>query len=138
MTSGIERRSDGDDTFVGLDVSVKETAVCVVDEAGTLICEQKVPSEPGDIVTPLTSVGVHYGRIGIEAGPLSQWFVNGLAKAGLPIICVETRHLKSLLKAQQVCASSESTHQSCPVTVPPIAIALRATGATLSKCGRVE
>jgi transposase len=88
--------------FVGLDVPVKETAVCVVDEAGTVICEQKVPSEPDDIVTLLTSVGVDYGRIGIEAGPLSLWLVNGLAEAGLPVICVETRHMKSLLKAQQV------------------------------------
>jgi transposase len=87
--------------FVGLDVSVKETAVCVVDEAGKVVCEQKVPSEPDDIVTLLTSVGVDYGRVGIEAGPLSQWLVNGMAEAGLPVICVETRHMKSLLKAQQ-------------------------------------
>jgi transposase len=88
--------------FVGLDVSVKETAVCVVDEAGKVRCEQKVPSEPDDIVTLLTSIGVDYGRVGIEAGPLSQWLVNGMAEAGLPVICVETRHMKSLLKAQQV------------------------------------
>jgi transposase len=87
--------------FVGLDVSAKETAVCVVDEAGKVVCEQKVPSEPDDIVTLLTSVGVDYGRVGIEAGPLSQWLVNGMAEAGLPVICVETRHMKSLLKAQQ-------------------------------------
>jgi transposase len=88
--------------FVGLDVSVKETAVCVVDEAGKVLCEQKLPSEPGDIVTLLTSIGVDYGRVGIEAGPLSQWLVNGMAEAGLPVICVETRHMKSLLKAQQI------------------------------------
>jgi transposase len=88
--------------FVGLDVSVKETAVCVVDEAGKVVCEQKVLSEPDDIVTLLTSIGVDYGRVGIEAGPLSQWLVNGMAEAGLPVICVETRHMKSLLKAQQV------------------------------------
>jgi transposase len=88
--------------FVGLDVSVKETAVCVVDEAGRVVCEQKVASEPDDIVTLLTSIGVDYGRVGIEAGPLSQWLVNGMAEAGLPVICVETRHMKSLLKAQQV------------------------------------
>ncbi|ODT65310.1 MAG: IS110 family transposase [Pelagibacterium sp. SCN 63-23] len=88
--------------FVGLDVSVKETAVCVVDEAGEVVCEQKVPSEPDDIVTLLTSIGVDYGRVGIEAGPLSQWLVNGMAEAGLPVICVETRHMKSLLKAQQI------------------------------------
>ena len=41
-------------------------------------------------------------RIGIEAGPFSQWLVNGLAEAGLPVICVETRHMNALLKAQQV------------------------------------
>jgi len=75
---------------VGLDVSVKETAVCVVDEAGKVICEQKVPSEPGDIISLLTSIGVDYGCVGIEAGPLSQWLVNGVAEAGLPVICVET------------------------------------------------
>jgi len=52
--------------FVGLDVSVKETAVCVVDEAGKVVLEQKVASEPDDIVTLLTSIGVDYGRVGIE------------------------------------------------------------------------
>ena len=51
--------------FVGLDVSVLETAVCVVDEAGKVICERKVPSEPDDIVTLLTSIGEDYGRVGI-------------------------------------------------------------------------
>jgi transposase len=40
--------------------------------------------------------------IGIEAGPLSQWLVNGLTEADLPVVCVETRHMKALLKAQQV------------------------------------
>jgi len=95
--------------FVGLDVSVEETAVCVADEAGKVICEQKVPSEPDDIISLLTSIGrVDYGRIGIEAGPLSQWLVNGIAEAGLPVVCVETRHMKSLLKAQQMPASSHA------------------------------
>ena len=88
--------------FVGLDVSVKETAVCVVDQAGKVVIEQKVASEPEDIIMLLTSIGVDYGRIGIEAGPLSQWLVNGLAEAGLPVVCVETRHMKSLLQAQKV------------------------------------
>ena len=88
--------------FVGVDVSVQETAVCVVDEVGKVICEQKVPSEPDEIITLLTSIGVDYGRVGIEAGPLSPWLVNGMVEAGLPVICVETRHMKSLLKAQQI------------------------------------
>src|ERR1051325_8507282 len=75
--------------FVGLDVSVKETSVCVVDDTGKVILEQKVPTEPADIITLLSSLGVSYGRIGIEAGPLSQWLVNGLTVAELPVICVD-------------------------------------------------
>ena len=88
--------------FVGLDVSVKETSVCVVDDAGKVILEQKVPTEPADIIALLTSLGVSYGRIGIEAGPLSQWLVNALTAAELPVICVETRHMKALLTARQI------------------------------------
>ena len=60
--------------FVGLDVSVKETSVCVVDAAGRVILEQKVPTEPADIITLLRSLGVSFCRIGIEAGPpCSGW-----------------------------------------------------------------
>ena len=47
-------------------------------------------------------IGEDYGRVGIEAGPLSQWLVNGLMAAGLPVVCVETRHMMALLKAQQI------------------------------------
>jgi transposase len=88
--------------FVGLDVSLKETSVCVVDDAGKVVCERKVPTEPDDIIVLLTSIGGEYIRVGIEAGPLSQWLVNGLAEAGLPVVCVETRHMKALLVAQQI------------------------------------
>src|ERR1700730_18040074 len=51
--------------FVGLDVSVKETAVCIVDDTGKLMCEQQVPTEPDDIVTQLIPVGDDYGRVGV-------------------------------------------------------------------------
>src|SRR5215211_1389712 len=88
--------------FVGLDVSVEETSVCVVDDVGKVLCERKVRTEPEDIAVLLTSIGGDYVRIGIEAGPLSQWLVNGLAEADLPVVCVETRHMKALLKAQQI------------------------------------
>src|SRR6266849_3321185 len=95
-------RSDEMAHFVGLDVSVKETSVCVVDDVGKVILEQKVPTEPEDIIALLSSLGETYGRIGIEAGPLSQWLVNALTAAELPVICVETRHMKALLTAQQI------------------------------------
>ena len=88
--------------FVGLDVSVKETSVCVVDDAGKVIWEQKVPTEPADIIALLNSLGVTFGRIGIEAGPLSQWLVHALTAVELPVVCVETRHMKALLTAQQI------------------------------------
>ncbi|WP_334186219.1 IS110 family transposase [Novosphingobium sp.] len=90
--------------FAGLDVSVKETSVCVVSDAGTVLCERKIKieSEPGAIAALLGSVVGDYARIGIEAGPLSQWLVGALIEAGLPMVCVETRHMKALLKAQQI------------------------------------
>ena len=88
--------------FVGLDVSVKETSVCVVDDTGKVVWEQKVPTEPAAIIALLSSLGATFGRIGIEAGPLSQWLVNALTAVELPVSCVETRHMKALLTAQQI------------------------------------
>ena len=88
--------------FVSLDVSVKEASVCVVDDAGKVVCERKMPTEPDDIAVLLTSVHGDYARVGIKAGPLSQRLVNGLSEAGLPVICVETRHMKALLQAHQI------------------------------------
>jgi transposase len=87
--------------FAGLDVSVRETAVYVVDDAGKVLAERKVASEPDDIIALLRSIAGEYGRIWLEAGPLSQWLVNGLAEAGLPVVCVETRHMKELLKRRR-------------------------------------
>ena len=89
-------------------MSVKETSVCVVDDAGKVILEQRVPTDPAAIIAILTSLGVTYGRIGIEAGPLSQWLVNALTLANLPVICVETRHMKALLTAQQISKTDRS------------------------------
>jgi transposase len=86
--------------FAGLDVSVKETSVCIVDETGKIVREVKVTSEPEALLAVLTSRVYQLKRIGLEAGPLSQWLFNGLAEAGLPVICVETRHMRAALKAQ--------------------------------------
>src|ERR1700739_2181111 len=88
--------------FVGLDVSVKETSVVVVDDTVKVTWEQKVATEPAAIIALLSSLGATFGRIGIEAGPLSQWLVNALTAVALPVFCVETRHMKSLLTAQQI------------------------------------
>ncbi len=88
------------DYFAGMDVSVKETSVCIVDDTGKIAREVKVASEPGALLAVLTNPAYRFKRIGLEAGPLSQWLFSGIAEAGLPVICVETRHMRAVLKAQ--------------------------------------
>jgi transposase len=88
------------DHFAGLDVSVKDTSVCIVDDTGNIVREVKVASEPEALLTVLTSPAYHFKRIGLEAGPLSQWLFGILSEKDLPVICVETRHMRAVLKAQ--------------------------------------
>ena len=86
--------------FAGLDVSVKETSVCIVDDAGKIVREARAASEPQALLQVLTNTIYRFKRVGLEAGPLSQWLYSVLAEAGLPVICVETRHMRTMLKAQ--------------------------------------
>jgi transposase len=85
------------DHFAGLDVSVKETSICIVDDTGRIVREVKTASEPEALLQVLTNPAYHFKRIGLEAGPLSQWLFSALAEAGLPVICVETRHMRAVL-----------------------------------------
>jgi transposase len=86
--------------FAGLDVSVKETSVCIVDDAGKIVREVRVASEPDALLQVLATNIYRFKRLGLEAGTLSQWLYSVLAEAGLPVICVETRHMRAVLKAQ--------------------------------------
>lgn len=86
--------------YAGLDVSVEETSVCILDETGKICREVKVTSHPEDLLRILQDPTWHLDRIGLEAGQLSQWLFDGLADAGLPVVCIETRHAKAFLKAQ--------------------------------------
>jgi transposase len=88
------------DHFAGLDVSVKETSVCIVDDVGKVVREVKVTSEPEALLSVLKNPAYHFKRIGLEAGSLSQWLFSALAEAELPAVCVETRHMQAVLKAQ--------------------------------------
>ncbi len=83
--------------YAGLDIALKETAVCIVDETGQICRELKVPSHPQDLARVLKDPALRLERIGLEAGPLSQWLFEGLARAGLLVICIETRHTKAFL-----------------------------------------
>lgn len=80
--------------FVGLDVSLDETAICIVDETGKILKEGKAGTEPEAIVTWLAANDVPIERLGLEAGPLSPWLFEGLQNAGLPAVCIETRRMK--------------------------------------------
>src|SRR5579863_7960623 len=88
------------DHFAGLDVSVKETSICIVDDTGKIVREVKVASEPDALLSVLKNLAYRFKRIGLEAGPLSQWLFSALAEADLPVVCVETRHMQGVLRAQ--------------------------------------
>jgi len=88
--------------YVGIDVSLKESSICVVDEKGKIVREAKVLSEPDALVQFFSELGLPLTQIGLEAGPLSQWLHAGMIKAGLPVVLLETRHVKAALSAMIV------------------------------------
>ena len=85
--------------FAGLDVSLEETAICVIDEAGTMVREARVPSEPEALVAFFQGLGLVMERVGLEACSLSAWLHEGLGAAGLPAVCIETRRAKAAMGA---------------------------------------
>jgi transposase len=88
--------------FAGIDVSLEQSSVCIVDTTGRIIREVKVASEPEALVTLFCNTDLVFTRIGLEAGPLSQWLHAALVAAGLPAILIETRHVKAALSAMTV------------------------------------
>jgi transposase len=88
--------------YAGLDVSLEATSVCVVDGTGRVVREAKVPSEPEALVAWFAGQDCAMVRIGLEAGPLSQWLFAGMAEAGLPVELLETRHVRAALKTMTI------------------------------------
>jgi len=86
--------------YVGLDVSLKLTAICVVDQTGKIVREGTVASNPEAIAAFVKSHAPHVVRIGLETGATSTWLWTELKKMGLPIICIDARHAKAALKMQ--------------------------------------
>jgi transposase len=84
--------------YAGLDVSLEETAICVVDETGKMIKEARAASEPEALITALRELGLPLERIGLEACSLTAWLHDGLRDAGLPAICIETRQANAAMK----------------------------------------
>jgi transposase len=88
--------------YAGIDVSLERSSVCVVDATGRIIREAKVASEPEALVGLFRQLGLSLTRIGLEAGPLSQWLHAGLTEAGFEAVLLETRQVKAALSAMIV------------------------------------
>jgi transposase len=88
--------------YAGIDVSLEYSSVCVVDASGKIIREGKVASEPDALISWLRSLGYELSRIGLEAGPLSQWLFAAMRKAGLAVELLETRHVRKAFEAMPV------------------------------------
>src|SRR5712692_7953351 len=90
------------DHYAGIDVSLECSSVCVVDANGKIVREGKVASEPEALIAWFGWFGASLGRIGLEAGPLSQWLYAALRDAGLAVELLETRHVRDAFKAMPV------------------------------------
>jgi transposase len=90
------------DYYAGIDVSLECSSVCVVNASGRIIREARVASEPEALIGWFGSLGVGLGRIGLEAGPLSQWLYAAMKQAGLAVELLETRHVSDAFKAMPV------------------------------------
>lgn len=99
---GIAVRRTAMEHYAGIDVSLELSSVCVVDAKGKIVKETKVASDPDALALFFKGLGFEVARIGIEAGPLSQWLHAGLTKAGFETVLLETRHVKAALSAMTV------------------------------------
>jgi transposase len=88
--------------YVGIDVSLEASSVCVVDGNGKIVREGKIVSEPDALIAWLGGVKLELTRIGLEAGPLSQWLYAAMRQAGLAVELLETRHVRNALKTMPV------------------------------------
>jgi transposase len=88
--------------YAGIDVSLECSSVCVVDASGQIVREVEVASEPEALLSWFRSLGFGVARIGLEAGPLSQWLYAALRDASFAVELLETRHVRDAFKAMPV------------------------------------
>jgi transposase len=85
--------------FAGLDVSLEETTICIVDDAGMIVREARAASEPEVLVAFFEACGMKMERVGLEACSLTAWLHDGLTEVGIPAICIEARQAKAAMGA---------------------------------------
>ena len=86
--------------YVGLDVSQKETSVCVVNEVGQVFFEGKAKSDPGALAALLRKRAPHAERIGFETGAMASWLWHELRRVDLPVVCIDARHAHAALSVR--------------------------------------
>src|SRR6266403_3821708 len=88
--------------YAGIDVSLESASLCFVDATGRIVREAKVASEPETLIDWFGGLGIAVTRIGLEAGPLSQWLYAAMRQAGLAVELLETRHVRNAFKIMPV------------------------------------
>ena len=88
--------------YAGIDVSLESSSICVVDASGRIVREAKVGSEPEALIAWFAGLEIRLSRVGLEAGPLSQWLYAGMQEAGFAVELLETRHVRDAFKAMPV------------------------------------
>lgn len=97
-----QRKGNDMDVYIGLDVSLASTAICVVSAQGKILKETAAASEPEDLVAALKTLSGDVVAVGLEAGPLSQWLFQFLTEAGFATVLMETRQVKGALQAMPI------------------------------------
>ena len=127
---------------VGIDVSLELSSLCVLDAAGKVMREAKVASEPEALVGFLRKLRLSVARVGLEAGPLSQWLHDGLREAGFDAVLLETRHVKAALSAMAVKTDRRDARgiaqRLAHGMVPPGALQVGALARSAGVAGRAQ
>ena len=83
--------------YIGLDVSMKETSICVIDETAKIVYERIEESDPMKLTTHIKTLNINIEQAAIESGSISHWLVCQMRKLGIPVICVDARHMSAIL-----------------------------------------
>jgi len=88
--------------YCGIDVSLEQSSVCVINASGVIVREATVASDPDALIAWFSGLDLPLSRIGLEAGPLSQWLYAGLAEIGFAVELLETHHVRDAFKAMPI------------------------------------
>jgi transposase len=101
--------------YIGVDVSTKESALCIMDGNGKIVRETKLPTDPEIIARFIAATGLAIERIGLESGCPAAWLFAGLQRYGWPVICIDARHTAAALQAVFATKTIATTRAASPI-----------------------